>query len=349
MTLSTCTRATLLAAVLLAGCEDARIGGAPDGADDERTRAAYTREMIFIAEDATAAALLDFSAADVGSAVRRRAAGWAEAGSGWTPLYDLSWQGTPVRQPWRLVPQGPMRLRVGLNDEVEAVLVRDGDSDLAVLEHGDFIGAWAPHPAAQIVLREASLALGADAIQGWLVDARFGVTAAAEAQEQDAGGDAPDDVEAEAPAAAQTAQQDSVGGLDSLENDDPAEADVEDLVEAEAPRQTTPPARAHIRSVRAVLVAEDGETLVIGQTDAGLSAWLYTDDGERTLSGVTLTGSPGDRETWSLEAGGADPVTGTFTVMDEEPMPVAPRIVRGTVRVGAESLDMHGVLRPQTP
>lgn len=340
MSLSSWTRATLLAAVFAAACDDARIGGTPDEAGDERTRAAYTREMIFVADDATAAALLDFSAADVGSAVRRRATGWAEAGSGWTPLYDLSWQGSPVRQPWRLVPQGPMRLRVGLNGEVEAVLVREGGADVAALEHGDFVAAWAPHPAAQIVLREASLAVGSEPIAGWLIDARFGVTAAAEAQQQElAASEAAEEIGGAVGSAAEMPQQDSVPQADSA---GPAAAALE-------PQPAEAPARTQIRSVRAVLVAEDGAALVIGQTETGLAGWLYTGDGERTLPSVTLTQVQGDRERWNIEAGGTQAVSGLLMVMDEDPMPVAPRIVRGTVRLGGDSLEMHGVLRPGQP
>ena len=335
MSISRSTRATLLATTLFVACDDARIGGSPDEAEDGATRAAYTREMIFVADDATGAALFDFSAADAGTAVRRRATGWAEAGSGWTPLFDLTWQGSPVRQPWRLVPQGPMRLRVGLNDEVEAVLVRDGTEDQAVLEHGDFIAAWAPHPAAQIVLRQASLAVGAEPMTGWLIDARFGVTEAAEAQEEQLAPNVTPDQDVEDVAAAAELSQEDSATADSL------------------PRTLTPddpaPATMHVRSVRAVLVGEDGETLVIGQTEAGLSGWLYTGEGERMLPIVTLTAAQGERESWIVEAGGAETVMGTLAVMDEDPMPVAPRIVRGTVRIGGDDLDMHGVLRPGTP
>lgn len=341
MSLSRSTRATLLAAMLLTACDDARIGGDSGDADGETTRATYTREMIFVADDATAAALLDFSAVDVGRAVRRRAIGWAEAGSGWTPLYDLNWQGSPVRQSWRLVPQGPLRLRVGLNGEVEAVLVREGNEDLAALEHGDFVAAWAPHPAAQIVLREAALGLGAEPIAGWLIDARFGVTAAAEAQEEQlAPGERVDDDAGDAVASAAELPQD-----DSVQQPTATDSSVPEPPAPSDPAPTT----MHVRSVRAVLVGEDGETLVIGQTATGLSGWLYTPDSERLLPVVTLTAADGERESWSIQAGGSETISGTLTVMDEDPMPVAPRIVRGVVNVGDDRLEMHGVVRPAAP
>ena len=32
--------------------------------------------------------------------------------------------------------------------------------------------------------------------------------------------------------------------------------------------------------------------------------------------------------------------------MDEEPAPVSPRIVSGTITVAGDALEMHGVLRP---
>ena len=44
MSLSRSTRATLLAAMLLTACDDARIGGDAGDTDGETTRATYTRE-----------------------------------------------------------------------------------------------------------------------------------------------------------------------------------------------------------------------------------------------------------------------------------------------------------------
>jgi hypothetical protein len=333
-------RALLLAALAtFIACDGSRTGDQAGDRAEDGARAAYSREMIFIAADATGAALLDFTATDAGSVVRRTARGWAEAGSGWTPLYDLSWEGTAVRRPWRLVPNGPIRLRVGLNDEIEAISVRDQDTDLAVLETGDFIAGWEPFHTTQLVLREATLALGGEPMRGWLVDARFGVTQ--QAAEDTTGGFAPvPDQPREVAPAAEMPQDDSAGAAPTPANPD----SVMNAVITQFQAGSTPSALP-VRSLRGVLVADGGETLVIAETDTGLGAWLWTDDGETTMPIVTLTRVEGERETWTIEAGGATTLAGTLTVMDEEPLPVSPRIVRGTIDVGDDSLEMHGVLR----
>ena len=331
-------RALLLAfgAFALGACDPGTSDGGRRGERDEAARAEYSREMIFIAADATGAALLDFTAADVGTVVRRGARGWAEAGSGWTPLYDLTWEGAPVRRPWRLVPHGPIRLRVGDNDEVEAISVRDQDVDLAVLETGDFVAEWSPFGTAQVVLRGATLALGGDAIAGWLVDARFGVTR--QAAEDTTGGFAPNGNDAPPIAPAAEMPQDDSAGV-------PAEPDSV-VNDATTRLQAGPrPAAMAVRSLRGVLVGAQGETLVIAETETGLGGWLWTDGGETTLPIVTLTRVDGQRETWAVEAGGGTTLSGTLTVMDEEPLPVSPRIVRGTIGIDGDSLEMHGVLR----
>lgn len=364
MNVSRSTRATLLTAVLttavlLTACEDARIGGAPDNGDETTLRGEYAREMMFVAGDAAGGAVFDFTAADVGTAVRRTARAWTEAGSGWAPLYDLSWQGSAMRRAWRLVPHGPMRLRVGLNDDVEAVLVREGADDIAALEHGAFISAWTPQPTAQVVLREASLTVGSETMTGWLVDARFGVTAAAAAMPDDepasigtpSDGDASDTSRSAVPdsasaAAAQATAHDSAAAADSA-GARAESIEATDLTDARSTSESATNGSVRIRSIRALLVGDDGETLVIGDAENGMAGWFYSADRERTLPLVTLTTVAGERESWSLgTADGA--VIGTVTVMDEQPMPVSPRIVRGTIRLGEEELELHGVLRAST-
>ena len=319
--------ASLAIVAALTACDTRAPGDASDPASDPSARAAYSREMVFIAADATGAALLDFSAADVGSAVRRASRAWAEAGSGWTPLYDLAWEGTAVRRPWRLVPHGPVRIRVGLGDEVEAISVREEGEDLASVETGDFIAEWSPLATTQVILREATLSLGGDPIRGWLVDARFGVTR--QAADDTTGGFAP-------PAAT---------GAATIATDAAADSGVaaDTATPPAGPPTPLPGSSLAVRGVRGVLVGPDGETLVIGRTDTGLAGWFWTVDGETTVPTLTLSPLQGERGGWAI-AGAA--LSGSVEVMDEEPLPVSPRIVRGTIEVDGTSLDVHGVLRP---
>ena len=321
-------RSGLLAFLLpLAACDEGGIRGLSSGDGDDSPRAEYSRAMIFVADDGTAAAVLEFGTVDAGSELRRSARGWAEAGSGWTTLYDVSWEGAPVRRAWRLVPHGPIRLRVGLEDEIEAVMVRDEDGVIASLEPGGFVAEWAPFRTAQLVLFEGTLALGGEPMAGWLLDARFGATPRAADVEEQPAGVGPNGV---VPAAGPPRPDPSVSadsGLDAPQNAQP---------EAGA---------APLHAVRAVLFGEAGEALVLGETDAGVSGWLWTMEGEMVLQSVALSPSPDERG-WTLQSAGTAGLSGTLDVLDEQPMPLSPQMVRGTIRVDGRSLELHGVLLP---
>ncbi len=367
-------------AVLLVGlsvsCDDAGRDGSSDPGDAQADGTRYSRQMIFVASDGTAAALLDYATIDAGPALRRTARGWAEGGSGWIPLYDLAWEGASVRRPWRLVPHGPLRVRVGLADEIEGLSVRDEETELLTLENGDFLAEWDPATTTQVVLRTASLALGGEPMTGWLIDARFGVARAAETED----GDAPEDDDTEdgvAPAAelpqelqdtartpqdtgrtsqdtagtsqdtartsqdttptsrdtTRTSRDTTVGARDTLTPPDPVAA-----------VETSTALRVH--SLRGVLVGDDGETLVLLESDAGIAGWFWSEDDELTLPIVTMTETAAGGGGWSIEAGGGTTLSGTIEVLDEEAMPLAPRMVRGTLRIDGVNLEMHGVLRP---
>jgi hypothetical protein len=230
---------------------------------------------------------------------------------------------------------------VGLGEEVEAVIVRDDDQVLAALETGDFVSEWTPLRSAQLVLREATLSLGAESMNGWLVDARFGGTPAVA---QNVG-------EGRAPGIRPLRPGQPAAELSGDQGDtaasDPDQDTAADTLDGEVTVEEPPlAATAPFRSLRGVLVTEDGDALVLGDTDAGLAGWLWLVAGEVTLPVVTLTRMPGERESWTLEAGGGTTLSGRLQGVDEAPAAFAPRMVRGTLDVGDLELEVHGVLRP---
>lgn len=287
----------LLGALSLAACDDARIGAGDGRDDDDGAVAEYAREMMFVAAEGDVSAVLDFTTRDAGSRVHRTARGWVRPGSDWTPLFDVGWDGPGLRRAWRLVPHGPIRLRVGLDDEIEAITVRDEQGVVASLEVGDFLSEWMPFGSAQLLLREASLTLGDDSIVGWLLDARFGVTPSFGSPN---------------------------GGSDAV-------------VEA-------PPA-APVHALRAVLVSTDGSALVLGDTESGTAGWLWSAEGESALPHVSITSAAGDG-IWAIRADGSKVVSGRIASLDEEPVALTPRSVRGIVDIDGREMEVHGVLRP---
>lgn len=324
----------LLGSLSLAACDDPRISPLGDRERDGATRAEYLREMMFVGADAAdAAAVLDFTTRDAGARVHRTARGWVQPGSGWTPLYDLTWEGAAVRRAWRLVPHGPIRLRVGLDDEIEAIVVRDDDGVVATLEVGDFVAEWMPFGSAQLVLRQASLTLGDASIDGWLVDARFGVAPASVAAEEE-----PDFAEPPAAVAdtAELPQEDGDSAAPAADGTSP------DTLDGQAP----PPEATPLHSLRAVLLSGDGMALVLGDTDTGLAAWIWTDEGEVVLPVVAITGATGNGGSWLIEADAGTTLSGRLESVGETPAPLAPRSVRGSVDFGDREMEVHGVLRP---
>lgn len=320
----------LLGSLSLGACDDPRTGPLGDRDRDDATRAEYVREMVFVVADTDTAAVLDFRTRDAGARVHRTARGWVQHGGGWTPLYDLTWEGTGMRRAWRLVPHGPIRLRVGLDDEIEAIVVRDEDRVVAALEVRDFIAEWMPFGTAQLVLRQASLALGDAPVEGWLVDARFGVAPGpVDAAE-------PDGVEP--PAAVEATAARAQDGLDGpVRTADPAS----DAMDGRASVSRTTP----VRSLRAVLVSGD-VVLVLGDTDGGLAAWIWSDEGEVVLPVVAITAAPGNGGSWLIEADAGTTLSGRLESVGEPAAPLAPRSVRGTVDFGDREMEVHGVLRP---
>ena len=170
----------LLLATLAAACE----GGAPWAEEEETPTAtarpdfgsiaAWDRRMIFLgAGDALpTAAILDFEALSDSAGVRRGLRARLVDGEEWISLMDAAWEMAPMRDPWRLVPQAPLRLIVSDAGELAALEVR-GDVEVR-LEPGRLLDEHAPDAGTQLMLREASLVLDGTSHAGVLLDAQLG-------------------------------------------------------------------------------------------------------------------------------------------------------------------------------
>ena len=173
---------TVLFAVLLtalAACE----GGPPwRSAGDEETAidrdvfgpsAAYDRRLIFLGpgERLPTVLVFDFAALSDSVTLRRGVRGRLVDGAEWIPLLDAGWEMEPMREPWRVVPYGPLRVVVGEAGELDALLFR-GDVDLR-LEPGPTLAEHSPDAGTQLVLRQARLDLETGSTPGILLDAQL--------------------------------------------------------------------------------------------------------------------------------------------------------------------------------
>lgn len=161
---------------LLAACgrEAGQDAGSRHAAEAGPTTA-YTRRMIFVGGTDSTPAIIAFEHLVLANpaAVERRAAFWRATGEGWEPLLDQRWSDEPIREPWRLIPQGPFRFRVDDAGDLEALIIRDGEERLELSPLGR-LGLWSPEESPFFRIQLGELKVGADSTTGVLLDLQPG-------------------------------------------------------------------------------------------------------------------------------------------------------------------------------
>jgi hypothetical protein len=161
------------------GCED----GVPVGREPGRSvqapvdfgpTAAYERRLIFLGpgQRLPTAAIVDFVAVSDSLGLRRGVRARLADGSDWSRLMDAGWEMERMREPWRLVPHEALRLVVSDAGDLGAVVFR-ADTEVR-LEPGMVLAELSPEPGLQLVLRQGRLVLGAELVQGIMLDAQLG-------------------------------------------------------------------------------------------------------------------------------------------------------------------------------
>ena len=176
-------RLLLLISLLLVvapACDRPARDAAPAGAEDEtgplaaHPPAAYERRMLFLAgpEARPVVALFDFATLDDGAGLHRAARAWRGEAGGWDSVLVAAWEDAPARAPWLIVPNGPFRLLVGDDGEVEALVYRGERSELRLVPAPEF-AAWSRGRGAQLRLRSAQLARDGARTPGTLLDVQL--------------------------------------------------------------------------------------------------------------------------------------------------------------------------------
>lgn len=169
----------LLCLAALAGCEDGPPWGsdAPGQTTIDRDvfgpRAAYDRRVIFLGagDELPTAAVFDFATLSDSAGMRRGVRARLVDGAEWIPLLDAGWVMEPMREPWRLVPHGPLTMVVGDEGDIDALLFR-GDVEVR-LEPGIALAEYSPDAGTQLLLRQGTLQLGGEPVPGVLLDAQL--------------------------------------------------------------------------------------------------------------------------------------------------------------------------------
>lgn len=165
-----------LAALTASACGDGadRPDGAAQAPVDFGPTAAYERRMVFLGpgQRLPTAAIFDFVAVSDSLGLRRGVRARLADGVDWSRLMDEGWTLDRMREPWRLVPYGPLKLVMGDAGELSALVFRD---DMEVrIEPGPPLAGHSPDAGTQLVLRRGRLAMGADLVHGVLLDAQLG-------------------------------------------------------------------------------------------------------------------------------------------------------------------------------
>ena len=179
------TQAAVAAAILAVACDsgspDDGAGGASAGPAPGGGAAAtetvvpgttYERTIVFLetAGDSVQFAPWDFQNRVETDGVHRSVRGWLGRGGMWGLFIEDEWTSGPTRSPWRIVPRGPVRLVVGLEDELEEIYYREGPRDLS-LRLGGTLAEWSGQRGATYRLLEGALRLAGVETEGLVLDA----------------------------------------------------------------------------------------------------------------------------------------------------------------------------------
>lgn len=172
----------LLVVALSPGCEDGppwatgQEEAAVEARHDFGPTAAYARRLVFLGpgDQLPTAALFDFTSLSDSVAVRRGVRARLLTSDTWELLMDAGWEFAPMREPWRVVPGGDLKIVVNDAGEIGAV-VFNGEPHVR-LEPGALLGESSPDVGTRFVLRQASLSVSGEIIRGILLDSQLGRT-----------------------------------------------------------------------------------------------------------------------------------------------------------------------------
>ena len=169
---------TLLLLALLAACtRETPPDGAAGSADPDSTAAnaipgrVFERAVVFLTSvgDSTMIVPWLFAARTKPGGVDRVARAWLDRGGEWEPFLDQSWETTPTRAPWRLLPRGPLHLMVGQGEVLETIAFEEGPRRLEV-EMAGIRSEWSGTQGETWVVADGAAVLSDRRLPGLVLD-----------------------------------------------------------------------------------------------------------------------------------------------------------------------------------
>ena len=145
---------------------------AEGGGSDSGSPATYHRTVAFVdvSKDPTMFVPWDFENRVEQTGVRRILRGWLGRGGQWRLFVNEEWVTPPSRAPWRILPRGPARLVMGLDDILREVYIQEGIRDLSV-QPGEVLAEWSGQRGDTYRLHAGVARLSGVEYQGLVVDA----------------------------------------------------------------------------------------------------------------------------------------------------------------------------------
>jgi len=131
----------------------------------------YERHIVFLTfrGDSTLLVPWSFSARTGPDGVDREVRGWLARSETWDPFLTDRWEAPPSSAPWRILPHGPVRLMVGLEDALETILFQEGGRNLEV-NLGELLVEWSGQRAQTFRVHEGTVVLSDQTVEGHILD-----------------------------------------------------------------------------------------------------------------------------------------------------------------------------------
>jgi hypothetical protein len=131
----------------------------------------YERHVMFLGSrsDTTVLVPWSFTSRTTAGGVQREVRGWLYRGEGWESVFGEGWESPPSRVPWRILPRGPVRLIVGRQDALEAILYQGGARSMEVAS-GTLLVEWSGQRGQSFRVHEATVFFVEHSVDGTLLD-----------------------------------------------------------------------------------------------------------------------------------------------------------------------------------
>ena len=127
----------------------------------------YERDVVFLGreQDSLVAVPFAFSSTVLDEGVARSVRGWLYRDGSWDPFHRSEWETGSTRTPWRILPHGSLRLVMGLEDGLEAIIFEEGPRQMDV-RLGEGADPWSGPLGETLSLQAGEMSISGTRVPG---------------------------------------------------------------------------------------------------------------------------------------------------------------------------------------